>query len=102
MFLLMRKLLADGTFSIQRLIEVISRETISLGDNMSKLYRSEVYGDLFQFDIDKVAHGKIGTPDGEISYHRIGDKVVYDTNETELSTIHLWEIERDQKGAIKI
>jgi len=27
---------------------------------------------------------------------------VYDTNETELSTIHLWEIERDQKGAIKI
>jgi hypothetical protein len=56
-------------------------------------YRSEEYGDMFRFNIEDIKPGTIMTVDGEVGYHVEDGVVVYDSNGSELTTRHLWEIE---------
>ena len=58
------------------------------------MYREDVYGDMFHFDIDKIPfRGVIDTVDGEVEWEKKVGKLVYLSNGSELSTHDLFEIE---------
>jgi hypothetical protein len=58
-------------------------------------YRPEKYGDMFKFNIEDVKPSVLMTQDGEVEYHvdHINGMIVYDSNGSELSTRHLWQVE---------